>query len=255
MSKRSVRLALLAMVGIGIACLSVHSVSAQQDSDALSPGFRFTESVVGGGGLIQSNSASYETRGFVLGDTAVGETNSSSYTFGAGNKTTPDPTLSVNITGPSANFGNFSPTLPAGATATFSVIDYTSYGYAVFISGDPLSYNGHTLPAMSASPNDISSPGTEQFGMNLVANSPPASPLSLGANFSYTDARFGKNAVIDSPYDTNGHFQYIDGSRVAHGASSSGETNYTISYIVNVSPLTPGGIYTSNQTIIVTGTY
>ena len=36
---------------------------------------------------------------------------------------------------------------------------------------------------------------------------------------------------------------------------SSGITNYTITYLLNVAGLTPGGEYRSDQTLVVLGTY
>ena len=42
---------------------------------------------------------------------------------------------------------------------------------------------------------------------------------------------------------------------IASAPKSSGATVYTISYIVNVNSFTPGGVYTSGQTLLCTGTY
>lgn len=97
--------------------------------------------------------------------------------------------------------------------------------------------------------NDSSHPGTEQFGINLVANT---SPASFGANPNNGDFGFGS---VAENYNVANQFRYVSGDTIAKAEKSSGETTYTISYLVNVTGLTPGGSYASNQTLVVTGTY
>ena len=101
--------------------------------------------------------------------------------------------------------------------------------------------------------NGSSQPGTEQFGINLVANTVPS---SLGANPNNgtppDDFGFGEAAPN---YDTPNSYRFVSGDTVAFAPKESGETEYTISYLANVAALTPGGIYKTNQTLIVTGTY
>jgi hypothetical protein len=91
--------------------------------------------------------------------------------------------------------------------------------------------------------------GIEQFGINLVANT---LPISFGANPD--NGQFGFGSVA-SGYNTPNNFRYVNGETIASASKDSGITNYTISYIVNVAPLTAGGTYTANQALVVTGTY
>jgi hypothetical protein len=91
--------------------------------------------------------------------------------------------------------------------------------------------------------------GVEQFGLNLVANT---SPVSLGANPNH--GQFGVGSAATN-YATTNNYRFVSGETIASAPKSSGMTIYTISYIVNVSSLTPGGQYSSNQTVICTGTY
>lgn len=149
----------------------------------------------------------------------------------------------------SLNFGSLSTSVATTATATFSVLNYTSYGYVVQIVGNTPSSGGHNLTAMAA--NAASSPGTEQFGINLVDNSSPnvgADPAQVpNSSFSYGEAA--------SNYDTANSFRYVNGETIALAPESSGQTDYTISYLVNVATTTAGGTYTGSQTIVCTGTY
>jgi hypothetical protein len=91
--------------------------------------------------------------------------------------------------------------------------------------------------------------GVEQFGINLVANT---SPTSFGANPDNGQFGFGS---ITANYATANNYRYVDGETVAQATKNSGVTTYTISYVTNVATLTPGGQYSADQTIIVTGTY
>jgi hypothetical protein len=146
-----------------------------------------------------------------------------------------------------AGFPPFSSTIPATATAEFTVLNYTSWGYVVHMVGTPPTKGNHTIPAMTSTGPSV--PGTEQFGINLVANTAPS---SFGANpvhglFAYGDATPNYN----SPND----FRFVSGEAIAQAPKSSGTTTYTISYIVNVNSLTPGGAYEGTQQLVVTGTY
>ncbi len=208
--------------------------------------FKFDESVLGGGGLIQSNSANYQA-GESIGEAASGNSASANFQTQAGNKTTNDPALAFAVNNGSVNLGNFSPATAATATATFLVSNYTSYGYAVQIVGNPPSNGAHTISALSST--TPSNAGVEQFGINLVANT---SPASLGANPNLGSFGFGS---ATANYGTSNNYRYVSGESIVTAPKSSGVTIYTISYIVNVSSLTDGGLYASNQVIICTGTY
>jgi hypothetical protein len=211
--------------------------------------YTFTESTLGTGGLFNSSSTNYKADSST-GDVGVGNSSSVNYNFSGGSRTTDDPALAVTVNG-TANFGDFSAASAATASSTFTVSNYTSYGYVVNIAGTAPSSNGHTIAAMTAansSSSALSTPGFEQFGINLVANTSP----NVGANPSYGYFAFGN---AGSNYNNPNHFRYVSGETIASAPKSSGVTTYTISYLANVGALTPGGQYTANQTLIVTGTY
>lgn len=148
---------------------------------------------------------------------------------------------------PDANLGSFSATSATTATTTFSVSNYTSYGYVVQIFGDPPTNGTHSINGMGTT--GASEVGTDQFGINLVANT---APKSFGANPDQGQFGFG---TASANYNTSNQFRYVNGETIASAPKSSGVTTYTISYLVNVAPLTPGGNYTTHQTLVVTGTY
>lgn len=220
----------------------VHAIDAQSTNYSLS------ESSIGAGSSVQSSSTNYKSSD-AAGDTAVGNATSTNFQTNSGTKTPNDPNLSVSINTGSVNFPAFSAAATATATATFSVLNYTSYGYVVQIAGTAPTNAGanKTIPAMSST--QPSQTGVEQFGINLVANT---SPSSFGSNPDNGGYGFG---TVAPNYNTPNSFRFVNGETIALSSKNSGQTNYTISYIVNVAGLTPGGQYTSNQTLIVTGTY
>lgn len=211
-----------------------------------STNYRFVETSLGGSGLIGSQSANFQaaTSSAILGLSSSISTN---YQLEGGNLTTSDPALAFAVDSSGVNFGTFSAGTASTATLTFRVIDYTSYGYVVQTLGSPPKNGGHTISAMSST--TTSQAGTEQFGINLVANT---SPVSFGANPDHGQFGFGSAATN---YNTANNYRFVSGETIASAPKSSGETVYTVSYIVNVSSLTPGGQYVGDQTILCTGTY
>lgn len=227
----------------GVCCLAT---IAYADSPLKSAHYEVDESFVGGGGLIQSSSQNYQV-GESIGDTATGNSSSSHYQINSGYTTTNDPALSFSVNTSSANFGSFSSTAASVTTAAFQVSNYTSYGYVVQIVGSPPTNGSHTISAMSST--GPSQAGVEQFGINLVANT---SPVSIGANPDQGQFGYGTAAAN---YDTPNSYRYVSGETIASAPKSSGVTTYTITYLVNVSSITPGGQYVSNQQLVCTGTY
>lgn len=211
-----------------------------------SENYRFTESTLGPGGLIESTSENYQGSN-ASGDLVVGNATSGNYQIDTGSLTSNDPALSFSVGNANANFGSFSPTQTSTATASFSVSNYTSYGYSVQIIGSPPTDGAHIISPMSE--NGAPQIGIEQFGINLVANT---IPTSFGSNPN--NGQFGFGSVATN-YATANIYRYVSGEVIAEAPKSSGVTIYTISYIVNVSSLTPGGYYTSDQSIIIVGTY
>jgi hypothetical protein len=232
--------------------------------------YQVHESEIGGNGQFDANSANYSLDpgttdgGATLGEAAVGTGSSANYQAGAGFNTTAQPGLTVcvgatgtscaDMTGSSVSLGDLSTTLASTASSKFSVKNYTSHGYVVTIIGNAPSNSGDALTNLPT--QTASSAGTEQFGINLRANS---SPVAVGldpvpvpsSDFSLSDPA----VVVDSNYRTANQYRYNSGDQVAQAPQSSGETLYTISYLANISTTTPGGQYSGGMSIVVTGTY
>lgn len=129
-------------------------------------------------------------------------------------------------------------------TATFNVTQRCSNsGYIVTVSGATPTNGTHNIINMPAT--TISSIGTEQFGMNLVANTVP----SVGA------AASGGSGLASSGYATVNQFKYVSGDQIASAAQNSTDTTYTVSFIANSSSVTPAGSYNGVLTLICTATF
>jgi hypothetical protein len=235
----------LALLGylLVIPLLLPYQVGAQSSAN-----YQIQEDFLGGGGTVNSNSANFRAQD-TIGAPAAGDGAGTDYRTQSGATTTNDPSLTFSVDSASVSLGSLSTSLTRTGTSTFSVLNYTSYGYIVQTLGNPPSNGGHTLSGMS-SPG-TSTNGTEQFGINLIDNSSP----DIGASPSQVpDSSFGFGTAAAS-YNTPNNFKYISGNTIASAPKSSGKTTYTISYIANISNNTPGGSYSGNQTLVVVGTY
>jgi hypothetical protein len=212
------------------------------------------EVFMGAGGLNDASSTNYQARAS-LGDLSVGNSVGVDYQMYGGFTTTPDPYISLIVNSANLNLGYLDTASSATTTATFQVKAYLASGYVVTNGSDPPSYtsagNTHYLSTPSVTPTP-SVPGAEQFGINLVANT---NPTTFGANpvqIPDSSYSFGQAATN---YDTPNVYMYNKGDTIAYSNKSSGYTEYTISYLYNISQATPAGIYSFNHILIATATY
>lgn len=221
------------------------SVLAQSSSS----NYMIEESYIGPGGQLDSSSASYKARAS-LGDTGIGNSSSANFQLWAGYTTTDDPYIEMVVPADTEDVGLLTATSTGTADHTFYVRTYLASGYTVTSYSDPPTNNTYSLTNMSTA--GASSQGTEQFGINLVANT---SPTTFGANPSqYPDGSFGFGYAA-AGYNTPNTYKYVKGETYAQSDSSSGRTDYTISYILNIQPLTPGGVYVMKHNLIATSSF
>jgi len=214
-----------------------------------SPNFIIDEDFIGGGGVNDSSSPGYSARDSI-GAPVVGESKGTNSKTQSGATTTSDPMLEFSVNTSSVALGSLLTSLTRTGTANFSVRNYTSSGYVVQVIGSTPAMGARTLANMSTA--TASAQGTEQFGINLVANT---SPTALGSNpVQIPDSSFSLGQAA-SGYATANNYRYNSGDVIARADESSGQTNYTISYIANISNNTPGGSYTASQVLVCTGTY
>jgi hypothetical protein len=227
---------------MAVTILLPHGVWAQLTS----PSYRVEETFFGTGGELEANSTNYHTKQSA-GELGVGNVTSSNYQANSGFNTDRPESLEFVVSGTNIDLGVLSGTTTT--TTTFTVKAYLAHGYVVQATGDPPATPSHTLANLT-SPT-ASAAGTEQFGMNLVANTTP----SVGANpVQLPDSSFSFGTAA-SGYDTPNLFKYVKNDVVAHSTKSSGTTQYTISYLYNTASTTPSGTYTFRQDLVATATY
>lgn len=237
------------LVVVLVACFFfVGSIVHAQHSS--STNYQINESSFQVGGDIDSNSASYNAR-TSAGNIGVGDASSTNYNAVAGFITPSEEYLELNVTAGIADLGNLSDTTTGTANGTFYVRTYTASGYVVKTMSNTLtSEGGATITPMSSA--GTSSAGTEQFGMNLVANT---SPTTFGAAPApQPDNTFAFGAAA-AGYNTANNFKYTVTDTIALASKGIGQTNYTISYIANIGPITEAGTYTMVQDIVAIPTF
>lgn len=249
-----------------VACVVAVAASGAAHAELQqSASYSLNESEVGAGGDFTGASSHYsyapgvDDGGSSLGETAVGTSSSTNYSSGAGFNTTAQPGLTFIVNTATVNLGALSTSVKATGVATFSAINYTTYGYVITAIGTPPKNGSHALTPLTT--DTASSVGTEQFGVNTVLNTSAA----VGANpaqvpsgsFSYGVAGDGVTGTYGTtrPYTISDKWRFNSGEVVASAPKSSGETDYTMTFLANMSTTTPGGKYTSTLELVATGTY
>ncbi|HMT19569.1 MAG TPA: hypothetical protein PKD15_06050 [Candidatus Saccharibacteria bacterium] len=238
----------------------VVSPIARAEAQSSSTNYQVQESSFSSGSGLGS-SASYSAQGSA-GDVAVGSAYSTNYGAYAGPINPSEEYLefvvnsaSIDLNTVSGDPGILSATEVATGSATFYVRAYLNATYVVRSYGSTLtSENNSTIDAITSA--GTSSPGNEQFGINLVDNASP----DIGANPSFDPSNSFADGEAATGYSTADNFQFNDGDIIAqHGTNPTnpawGQTNYTISYIANISTITDAGSYTMTHTLVATPTF
>jgi hypothetical protein len=146
-------------------------------------------------------------------------------------------------------------TTAATSTAQFCIVTNAGGGYVITYRDEALGgptkgfWNGaHEFPVVT---NFTSTPGTEQFGFNLRANTVPVFGADPDAAGLVTD-------LTNPQYSTVNQYSYNDtGTAIvlASKVAPSTSARYTLAYLANISTLTPGGTYTAHQVFVATAAF
>jgi len=159
-----------------------------------------------------------------------------------------DQYLTFSIPDTEVDLGDLSISAVTTASQTMTIDTNATNGFTITVSGSTLENGGNNIDAIGATAV-ASSPGTEQFGLNLVANTDP----SVGADPSGT-APIGLTAAN---YDTANSFALDDttATTIANASNDINETTYTISYMANIAATTVIGSYSTTLTYSATANY
>lgn len=230
------------------AVLLTGGISTAAADTTSSTNYKATETQFGSGSGIHNCSTNYCAKASI-GDNVVGSAKSANYSAQFGSNTTDQPLLEVITEDGTQNLGILDVDRTATATRLIKVRSYLSSGYIIQLAGESPSQGVHELTNIP-SPS-TSHQGAEQFGVNMVANTSPevgADPVQVPSG----QTSFGY--VMDD-YSSANLFKYINGDVVAKSDSSSGETDYTLSIIINVSNTTPSGRYNGSFSAVVVPIY
>lgn len=211
--------------------------------------YQVTETEFGtGSSTLQSCSGQYCAQ-TSIGNVADGKSTSYGTTATFGEIASDEPILEVIIESGESNLGVLTTESTATKTTTVKVRNVMTSGYALQIVGSAPKFNGHTL-ATPTTPT-ASLPGTEQFAINVAANTVPnvgAHPVQVPAG----QVIFG---VGSENYRTSNLFMFSSDDVIARSLTETGRTDYTISMIVNISNSTPAGHYSGDFSAIVMPVY
>ena len=143
------------------------------------------------------------------------------------------------------NMGTLDPKSTLTAQSQMGVGTNASGGFAITAVGTPLAAGTNTIA--SPSTPTPSTPGTDQFGINLVANNEPNVGIDPEGTFA--------NAVAAPGYGTPNEYKYVSGDVVAFSPNVSLMKKFTVSYILNTSPSLKAGVYSTTITYIASGRF
>jgi hypothetical protein len=213
-----------------------------------SPHYMVNETQFGSGSSLHDCSSHYCAK-TSAGDTTVGSTSSASFSAQSGSNTSNVPLLEVIVEGGSQDMGLLDASTTGTAVSTIKIRTYLTGGYSLYVAGGLPTQGTHTISRL-ATPS-TSQPGAEQFGINLADNTSP----NIGASVVQVPDSTTSFGQVDDDYNQADLFMYNDGAQVGHSDKDSGETDYTLSMILNISNVTAGGHYAGTYSAIVASAF
>ena len=131
------------------------------------------------------------------------------------------------------------------AQSEMAVGTNASGGFAITANGSaPSAGTNEINPLQNPTFN---TPGTNQFGLNLVANNNP----TIGSD---PEGQWA-NALPADDYSVPNQYKYVSGDVVAYSPNVSLMKKFTVSYILNASPSLRAGVYTTTITFVASGRF
>lgn len=240
---RKGRFGALTFTALFVALLVGAGITSQQvlAQTSKSPNYQMTESEIGNTAGGESCSGNYCSQVTVGNDSAASSASSPEL----GTVKYGEPMIELSVNAGASSLGQLSTERTGLKQIGLQIRNYETGGFRVQVVGTPPKYGDHTLSAL-ASPAS-SSPGTEQFGINVVANTSP----SVGVNPVLQPGGGDATGLVMSGYNTPNRFKYVSGETVAQTTANTGGADLTISMIVNISNTTPAGHYSGDYAAIV----
>lgn len=142
-------------------------------------------------------------------------------------------TSCAGATGNTLNLGALSTGAATTGTSQIGASTNAGSGYSVTVAGNTLTSGVYTITANTA--GAASTPGTEQFGLNLATTGAGAGVVGTG--YSGTNYRFDPSAAV------------------ASAAGPTGFNLYTVTNLANIAASTEAGSYATTLTYVATATF
>lgn len=157
--------------------------------------------------------------------------------------------VSDNCTKTNGNFftdmGTLSPSSTLTAQSQMAVGTNASGGFAITANGLSMSAGTNSIDPLEVPTESVQ--GTNQFGMNLVANSLPQ--IGGDPEGEWT------NAIGSADYSIPNKYKYKPGDVVAYSPNVSLMKKFTVSYIVNSSDDLHPGVYSTTISFVASGRF
>lgn len=137
------------------------------------------------------------------------------------------------------DLGNLSTIRPSYASSQLSGATNDNTGYSVSVIGTTMTSGNNAISRLS-SPTS-SSPGSEQFGINLVSNNSP----TVGAN-----ATGPGTATATSDYSKKNKYKFKTGEVIVSSNVATDYKRFTVSYLVNITSNQAPGDYATTLTYV-----
>lgn len=142
------------------------------------------------------------------------------------------------------DLGNLTSSTVASGTSQMMAATNGDFGLVIAVYGTTMTSGNNIIPSLGAP--TPSAPGNSQFGLNLRDNSNP----NVGQEPSG-----GGVANPTAAYNIANRYTFNSGDVVATSPDETDTRKFTASYIANISPSQPPGVYTATLTYICTASF
>lgn len=142
------------------------------------------------------------------------------------------------------DLGELSNSVPRASTSQFAGATNDPLGYTVALLGTTMTSGNNIIFALPTP--TASTAGASQYGINLRANSTPnvgQDPIGIGSSTPAAD------------YNIPNNFTFRNGSLTSSGSLPTDFNTFTVTYMVNIPPGQPPGIYSTTITYIATAAF
>lgn len=137
------------------------------------------------------------------------------------------------------DLGEFSTTQTKSAQSEMVAVTNAPSGLSISIGGTTLTSGNNVITPLAL--QTASTVGSSQFGLNLRANTVPA----IGANPTGPGL-----ATPNAAYNTPNQYRFNSGDVIAGSTGTNDYRKFTVSYIANISPSQPPGVYATTISFI-----